>query len=554
MFALRASSTALLAAALLLVGSAPGCGPAGEPPVTPPPPPLSDGGPDASLRTLAVLPDASARTLLLGESLSFTVRYAESDGRPVADAEVSFAMVGVAHDATLAESVTRTDVDGIARGTLRAGRIRAAFQIRASAAGAAAASFDVAIGDAGFGGLRAEVRYAGTRTLVGRSVALYAGASCGDPLADVVPDREQSLVEVDDAVRFVALPAGVAYAVVARGEGASGAVLAKGCTDAPAVTSGSEASTSVTMIDVPPRIEGRYDATLDLRAPGATLALGEAAAAVVTESEATGGDAARLLDAVAADLADRDADAAARFALARSAGGLDAALDTALVAGAAGPTRALVTLVGGAAEALGVLRVSYALTLDVRGRSAADGIADVQVFAGADRSGGPLPLALAEVPGIGFLSGYAPMRGFLVIEELRVGLPLGATIAATLDAVAQTGGRRGAEDFVAEEARCEAFVTWAASTPGVAAACDGACARAACVGVSRTLVGELDARLATLDAAREAVALVGAVPVVDADLDAQVEGFGPEFVSGSWLATGATGGDPVSATLAARRR
>ncbi len=553
MFALRASSSALLAVVLLLVGAAPGCGRAGEPPVTPPPP-LSDGGADASLRTLAVLPDDAARTLLLGESLSFSVRYAESDGRPVADAEVSFAMVGVAHDATLAESVARTDADGIARGTLRAGRVRAAFRIRASAAGAAAASFDVAIGDAGFGGLRAEVRYAGARTLVGRSVALYAGASCGDALADVVADREQALVEVDDAVRFVALPAGVAYAVVARGEGASGTVLAKGCVDAPAVTTGGEASTTITMVDVPPRIDGRYDATLDLRAPGATLALGEAAAAVFTASEATGGDATRLLDAVAADLADRDADAAARFALARSAGGLDAALDTTLVAGGAGPTRALVTLVGGAAEALGVLRVSYALTLDARGRSAADGIADVQVFAGADRAGGPLPLALAEAPGIGFLSGYAPMRGLLVIEELRVGLPLGATIAATLDAAAQTRGRRGAEDFVAEEARCDAFVTWTASTPGVAAVCDGACARAACVGVSRTLVGELDARLATLDAARGAIALIGAVPVTDADIDAQIEAFGPEFVSGSWVAADATGGDPVSATFAARRR
>jgi hypothetical protein len=553
LFALRASSSALFAAALLLVGSAPGCAPAGEPPVLPPPP-SADGGAEASLRTLAVLPDATARTLLLGESLSFSVRYAESDGRPVADAEVSFAMVGVAHDATLVESVARTDANGVARGTLRAGRIRAAFRVRASAMGAAAASFDVAIGDAGFGGLRAEVRYGGERALTTRSVALYAGVSCSDPLAGLAPDREQALVEVGDAVRFVALPAGISYAVVARGESPSGAVLTKGCADAPAVVSGGESSAVVTMADVPPDIEGRYDATLALRAPGAPLALGEAAASVVSASEATGGDATHLLDAVALDLADRDAEAAARFAIARVAQGLDTSLDDALRAADGGPTRALVALLAGTAEALGALRMSYEVTLDARGRAVADGIADVQLFAAAERPEGPLPLAFAEAPNVGFMSGYASIRGLLVVEGLRVDLPLGATIAATLDAVAQSRGMRGAEDFVAGLARCEAVATWAASTPGIAASCDAACARAACVGVSRTLVAELVAELAPLDRSRAEIALVGAVPVRDTDLDALVDGFGPERVGGTWRPAGGTEGDPVSADLAARRR
>jgi hypothetical protein len=308
------------------------------------------------------------------------------------------------------------------------------------------------------------------------------------------------------------------------------------------------------MADVPPDIEGRYDATLALRAPGAPLALGEAAASVVSASEATGGDATHLLDAVALDLADRDAEAAARFAIARVAQGLDTSLDDALRAADGGPTRALVALLAGTAEALGALRMSYEVTLDARGRAVADGIADVQLFAAAERPEGPLPLAFAEAPNVGFMSGYASIRGLLVVEGLRVDLPLGATIAATLDAVAQSRGMRGAEDFVAGLARCEAVATWAASTPGIAASCDAACARAACVGVSRTLVAELVAELAPLDRSRAEIALVGAVPVRDTDLDALVDGFGPERVGGTWRPAGGTEGDPVSADLAARRR
>jgi hypothetical protein len=552
LFALRASSSARFAAVLALVVGAVGCAPATDPPL--PPPPRSDGGPDASLRSLAVIPDATPRTLLLGESLSFAVRYTESDGRPVTDAEVTFAMVGVAHDASLAESVAVTDIDGIARGTLRAGRTRAAFRVRASAMGAAPASFDVAIGDAGFGALRAEVRYEGDRPLAARSIALYAEVTCGDALAGIEPDREQALVELGDAVRFVALPAGLAYAVVARGTTLSGAVLAQGCAEAPAVTSGGEASAVVTMRDVPPRIEGAYDVALDVRAPGAALALGEATTALVAASEATGGDAALLLDAIALDLADRDADAATRFALARDAQRLDAALAGALVASGASPTGGMIALAGSAVDALESLRVSGALGLDARGRVTPEGVTDVSVFAAAARPEGALPLALASAPRVGFASGYAPIRGILVVEELRVALPLGAVLRATLEAVAQARGAGGADAFVAEQAGCEAFAAWAAATPAIAEACDAACARAACVGAARARTATLGASLDALDTARTTIQLVGALPVADADFDARVEAFGPEPLAGSWRDAAGTSGDPVSATLAARRR
>ena len=551
MFALPASSSARFAAVLALVVGAVGCAPATESPR--PPPPLSDGGPDASLRSLAVIPDAAPRTLLLGESLSFAVRYAESDGRPIAAAEVTFAMVGIAHDASLAESVAVTDADGIARGTLRAGRTRAAFRIRASAMGAAPASFDVAIGDAGFGGLRAEVRYDGGRVLTARSVALHADVMCSDALAASEADREQALVELGDAVRFVALPAGVAYAVVARGKNASGATIAEGCTESTAVTSGDEASAVVTMRDVPARIDGTYDAKLDVRAPGAALALGEATASVIAAREAAGGDAALLLDAIALDLADRDADAAARFARARTAEGLDASLASTLAASGASPTGALLTLVGTSVEALETLRVTGTLDLDARGRVSSEGLRAVTVLVATGRPEGPLTLTLPTPPRVGFSSGYAPIRGLLVVEDLSVGLPLGAVVQAALEAVAQARGAVNAGALVAAGAGCEAFAAWAAGTPFVAEVCDAACARAACIGAARTQVAELSAQLVALDA-RTTIQLAGAVPVVDADLDAEVEAIGPERLVGSWRDEAGTSGEPVSASLAARRR
>ncbi len=552
----RSFPAAPIAAALLLLGGAAfGCTLGAELPA-PVPPPVADAGTDASAsaRALAVVPDAAPRTVLFGESLAFAVRYTEADGRPVSGAEVAFAMVGVAHDATLAETSARTGADGVARGTLRAGRTRAAFRVRASASRAAAAGFDVAIGDAGFGALRAEVRYAGARALATRTVSLYADVTCAEADAGATPDREQPLVEFDDTVRFVALPAGPAYAVVARGEGADGALLARGCVDGAVVANGAEVATLVTLDDVPARVEGVYDATLDLRTPSATLAVGETTARVLAAAAGSGGDTGSLLDAVALDLADRDPAAAAAFATQRLSEGLDTSLSAALDAAGASPSRALVGLAADAAEAIGALRVTGTLTLDARGRAEPDGLVDLGIAAAPERAGGPLDLRLDMPTNAVILSGYAPVRGLLVVEDLSLRLPLGATIAATLEAVSRERGERTAEALVARDAGCDAVARWAAAQPAMAAGCGESCARAACVGVSRALVAQLAAALADLDASRAAIGLGGAVPATDGDRDVQIDALGPERLMGRWATPGRAGGDEVSATLAARRR
>lgn len=548
---------AALAAAGLLVdgGSLVGCSSGLA--STPQPMPMSDAGPVVPARTLALLDAPGPRTVLLGETLAFAVRYAESDGRAVVGEPVSFSMVGVAHDSSLSGTTVATDAEGTARGTLLAGRTPAAFRVRASARGAAPATFDVAVGGAGFGAVRAEVRYAGTRTITARFVAIYGGATCADTITVASPDREQPLVEVDSAARFAALPAGVRYAIVARGEGDTGVQQTRGCVDGVLVENGAEAVTVVAMEDVAMTAAGSYDVQLDVDVPTAGDALASAASAALAELAASGGDASYLLDVIALDVADRDPLAADRFATARVGDSLDASLADALGAVGMSPSVALAALAYVGAVGLGTLRVTGTLDLDARGVAAPDGFHGLRVWS---LGLGPMPLEVAAIGPTGAPTalaavGYAPARSVVVVDALDLRLWLGSTTLAVLDAVAAGRGSSGGfAGFLATESGCDAVVRWAALTRPVAAVCSGSCARAACESTVASLVSGLSERLLALDASHDLLHLEGELAGRDADADTRLDVIGPGALSGSWSTPGGSSAELATAALSASRR
>jgi len=551
--AARSVVAALLGA--FVVGALVGCSSGGAAILRPPP--TSDGGPVTPVRALTLIDGSAARTVLFGESLSFAVRYAEADGRAVIGEEVAFAMVGVAHDSSLAQTAAVTDRDGKAPGVLLAGRTRASFRVRVSAVGAAPAMFDVAIGDAGFGALRAEVRYAGARTLSARVVAIYGGASCDETITAAVPDREQRLVELDAAARFVALPAGLRYAVVARGESESGALLTRGCVDEVLIENGGEAITVASMVDVAVTAAGGYDVALDVRALAAGDALRDATALVVSGFELAGGDASMVLDVIALDVADRDPVAADALRAARTVESLDGALSSALDRAGTRPSAALSALADVAATGLADLRVTGVLELGASGTAAPDGFAGVRIWSlglGVDpievMAVGPTGTPTARVA-----AGFSPSRSTLVFEALDLRVWLGSTAAALLASVPATRGASGdLAALVAEQGGCDAVVRWAAATPAVADVCGDSCVRAACASTSMTLVSTLADVLVTLDAERDLLHLEGAVMGMDTDADTELDAIGPGDLAGSWSSATSATSDVVTATLNASRR
>jgi hypothetical protein len=510
----------------------------------------------ALARTLSLVDLTGPRTMLFGETLTFSVRYAESDGRAIAGEAISFSMVGVAHDSSLTGMGAVSDGDGFAQGTLIAGRTPATFRVRASAVGAAPATFDVAVGDAGFGAVRAEVLYAGARPITTRAVAIYGAATCEDTITVVAPDREQSLVELDTAARFAALPAGLTYAVVARAENASGALLARGCTDGVLVESGVEVPTVVTMEDVAMTASGSYGVELEVRVPGAGESLIGAAGAVSGALGAAGGDARFILDVIALDVADRDATAADALAASRVSESLDVSLASALDAAGARPTTALTSLCAAAAEWLSALRVTGVLDLDARGVAAPDGFRGLQVWSPAV---GPTPVEIAAVGPTGAptalaAAGFSPTRGLVIVGALDLRLWLGSTARAVLEALAVARGAGGFSQLVADTGGCEAVVRWAAATPAVSAVCGESCVRAACASAASTLVLTLSEVLETLDAERNLVHLSGELEALDTNADTQLDTIGPGSLAGTWSSPGGAGADVASATLRASRR
>ncbi len=141
-----------------------------------------DGGPggDAAAVPTAqlVITTETSLGLVFGEEAEIHVLYRETSGEPIAGEEVRFALVGRANDSSLSMLRATTNADGDAMVRVTAGHTASSYRVRLSADRAASVSVDVAVSDAGFGGLHVTVDWEGERQVASRRVSVFSGASC----------------------------------------------------------------------------------------------------------------------------------------------------------------------------------------------------------------------------------------------------------------------------------------------------------------------------------------------------------------------------------------
>lgn len=514
-----------------------------------------DGGSEPA--ALLELRSADSVTLTSGDDASFSVRYTEEDGSPIEGARVDFALVGRAHDSSLASLDAITDSDGVAVGGVIAGSVPAAFRVRISAERAVPVHVDVSVGDAGFGGLHVTVDYDGERRITERAVHVFAGgAECGgDRTLDEAGDRIKTLVGEETEARFFALPAGITYAVVARGRGPSGEMLAWGCIDGVGIEAEASSEVTVVMRDLLLVVDGDYsvEAEVDAEAPVVTLAarLGDSGADAVA---AAGGESTLMLDAIEDGLRaggmTSEADA---IATERIDADLDAALANRFETAGTGPLVAIEALA--AILERRVERVAITGALDVT-----DGVPTWSMSAVSAVSGDPdsarLVIDLAAVgvePSARMSATWLLDEDAMRLDELRAILPLGSVGLGAMSTIADERGVAGLPELLLPDAGCTTLRDWAAEHAVISTVCDDSCVLMACKDGMETIAAAIEAGLMDLDGDRAVVTLSGHVSLTDAEGDLRVDSMSGAALSGRWSAPDETESDAVTGTFNAAR-
>ncbi|MEM9072627.1 MAG: hypothetical protein AAGE52_29235 [Myxococcota bacterium] len=473
---------------------------------------MPDGGPDAGpppTNMLEVEGDPSV-TLVFGAEASIRVRYLDSGRSPIVNERVEFVFEGRAHDSSLGSLDAITDDTGLATTTIVAGTTPAAFRVRVTAENADAVFLDVAVSDEGFGQLAAEVSHDGTREVAALGVAVFAGLTCDDEATRTERgDRFRLQTEEDEAVTFLGLPAGLEYAVAARGEGPEGDLLAWGCVDGVAIEAELAQEVEVVALDLAQQIEGSYQGSLAFTADTTAQLIGDAFAAV--ELEAGSG---LILDAAVSDLrAAGDMERAARITELRTVGGIDALLDAMLVAEDVGPSvgvsaaeetlRASVTDLA----VLGSLRLGDEMSFQVSHLTAGVGDAAVEVDADAME---------IESEVIGEVDERGEM---LDLERMTLQLSASDVVVGFAAAISDADPEEALGAWLGDLAGCGAVPELA----DIVTECDGDCLANACEDVMENVAGTLLERLSEVDMARGRMELRGDIELSDEGSDLTVD-------------------------------
>jgi len=494
--------------------------------------------------------------LLFGEEQPARVLYREMDGSPISGETLTLAMVGRANDASLSELEIRSGDDGEAGFRVMAGTVASAFSVRVSAPRAAPILIGVAVSDAGFGGLSATVEWEGMRLAETRRVAVFTGMTCDDE--DVLAgeaDREKTLVADEVQADFLALPAGLVYAVTAAGLGATGEAVAWGCTDEVIIEADLDTETTVVMTDLPLDPTGSYSTRIELDAESAAGALSRA----ITRGgrapvESAGGDAAYLLDRIEYSLRDGGDDAAAdSLAAERSSAFLDDALTAGLAADDVGPGRAVDALSDDLSSRSALLAIDGRVSL-----SDADPRFEVMSVVALDAASAMPPLS-ADFASLGISPmgrlAYTPMPDddTIVIDEIGTELPLGRVALAVLGSLVSESPADDLGTLLEERAGCTTLATWAAAEGSVSVLCDDACIFAACQAGLEALAAAIEAELGTLDAFRSDLSLMGTVDAVDEGGDLSIDVFSTDAMTGQYRSADGADSDDVTAAMSGAR-
>lgn len=396
---------------------------------------VSDAG--GTLRDVELrFTDTSALQLTPRENVTVELQVMRA-GEPAPGVTVRLALEGDAHDASLMEVSLLSGADGTLRTTLRGSSIPATFRLRATASSAAPAFLAVGVSATGFGNVLAGVEDLSATGPARLRVEAYSAAGCDHPsVAEGRFGRAITLLEGESSARFLGLPAGAGYAIVARGESDSGAELAFGCVDDVEVTSDAEATVTVRLGARVQVIAGQYDAEFRVEAADLASLLAAGRDATVAQ-QLPEGDAAFLLDALEAHLSSLgDADALLALGaleVARGAG-LDAAFAQHLTDEGAGPSVALTSALTFVSSQV-VLTLAGALTIEAAGDTsfATSSLALVGLM-GAYTG---LPAADGAEPGLSFVTELDLVGAVVMFDPVVISLPLGANLEAIVaDAVA----------------------------------------------------------------------------------------------------------------------
>jgi hypothetical protein len=524
-----------------------------------------NGAHTAVTQELELQSDSPLR-LSFGAQGPIRVRLTDTDGAPLPDQQVSFALMGRGQDSSLAGLDRTTDADGVAENTLIAGQMAAAFRVRVSAPNALDTFVDAAVSDAGFGTLAVTAAYAGSRSVEQRLVFAQANMTCLQA-ASMSGDPSVTLSDKMDLARFLALPATVKYAVTALAEGMNGTVVAKGCTDGANVDADAETAISVSFTDEPLVLSGQFmfEAVLDASAPAAVLAATlRSAAQMLVQNDVNGQPVADaeglfLLDSLDGTLrSDTYAKQAGVTGLANalsqarmapaSAGTLEHSLQVLLTGNGEGPLEAIPRIVELVQKSLATAHWFSALTLSASSKRPlswqSQRIEALPIVDGASPPAVDLS-AFADMTAIS--ASFAPTQDAIELASLRVRAQLGSLAAQALTKVVSSD-KPGHGEEISALVGCATLGQWLGKQSFAnSAVCDASCVQAACDRAAARITGAGQMALLLLDDQRPTLTLQGVLRLGDDDGDLVPEKLSAAAFSGQWdPPSGEVQGDAVS--------
>jgi hypothetical protein len=496
-----------------------------------------------------------------GEARTIRARWEGIDGTPVRGGRMSFALLGMPRDSTLAALVATTDEQGRASVELIAGSMPATFQVRVTAEGAVPAYVEVAVGPEGFGTLVVAVTGGERRAIARRTVIVHQGdILCPDAITRRRGDRVREISSMGDMeVVLGTLAAGQPFTVAARAEGPTGMLLASGCLDRVRVPVDNTLRATIELLPVPLSVDGEYAAHIDLASSGSASALVEGVGrALVATIAARGGDGALLLDALDGELRRRGAIAIAdSLAAQRRTGEVEAFLESRLSTAGEGPSVAAARILSEVQARIDVLSVDGTLSL----ASAPEGGPSATFFrqnvwlgsSGAERIAADLtarsvePRSVAEVR-------WVESEDRLVVDELPIALPLGRLVLAMLDSIARAAGAGATYEVVIEGNGCSVLTEWVEEKADVASACDPSCRFDACKRAAEQTFAMIEEATTELDDKRSQLVLRMTVAAEDTDGDLGVDVLRGIEVRGAWVSRDSSiPPEPLASTFTASR-
>jgi len=506
--------------------------------------------------------------LTFGEQTSIDVLVTDADGEPLPDKRVNFALVGRIQGATLTGLNAVTNADGEVSNSLIAGMMTGTFAVRVSLPGAKDLDLDVAVSDAGFGTLVVTAAYQGTRLVVRRVVFAQADVGCGEA-ERMVGDPMATLGEADEAAKFLALPAGVTYAVTAIGEGENGSIVAQGCVDGVSVGASREVEATIVWSDEPLLPVGRFALTaeLDSSVPAATLS-GVAGSALATRVRIDGdgeispvyADGRFLLDSLDAALRSDDGSGNADLALLadqlaqarlnpKAADYADKTLSALLSMRGKGPLSAVPRVVELITDSMQTLTLSAELTIDTGRKTLPVAWKKLRLEVPALTAGG-VPLGVDVDDSDGVTQSKADVlvgQDVLHLSMATLPAPLGALTVEVVRTLIGSGADGHAPEFNALIG-CGELGEWLGlQSFGEANACDAGCVSAACALALVRLADAGESELLTLEQERPSLTLQCDLDLTDEDGDLSADQMSTDRMYGEWVSeTVNKPGDAVS--------